>query len=1320
MGMQRQQTSVQARQILEELLERMGASAPVAKAEFRQQLLDASNKPGKWQSATINYEEARQAWVGNYFVAETQTYTQGNEKAVFTCATFVSAAIIDSNDAAKVEEVLKSYKEKNNKVINVEFDGATISTSTADFPDGGRFYQIAVWQNQHATFVVQFEVSYQGKSNESISIVASQCPYAHQQLDIKKWYETFHAVSKKYTSSAPDSASATPSAAPELMPQVEIEYTSSGIPYRGVAADGVSYLKIALINTDPDSTVTVYPSTDVGELKLLDGRDVWQGNIIIPPLSNRQILYRPPAYISQDSALTERIKLDIDSATQVLWGQKASLSFEFITDEGASAVVQKEILVFRPPVRMVHGYLGSTETWTSMENYLGVNKFMSSSSNYRAAIELMAMDLKADILRMMEGYDRNGFRVGKVDLVSHSMGGLISRYLVERDSDPRNLVRKVIMLGTPNHGVDDMFDNARSWASWYTEMHQVAGEQLRYNDPFILSLNEGEREGRHLNPDVEYANIVGQISCLFRKEDGVVPHTSSHLNGVPIYIFADTVHTGAVEYVCDTLKAENKDISITESQLVFAKVRELLLRPIPREQFENSSIQVIKGDGEVAVREPDSSQPWELLLNYPAQLEPYYHLQTGDNSKAVIGLYLNQERWGLVALAPNSEIMFRYSSPATVSLWMVKGKARFMARRDNHKKFEIAIGQKYNKTWQTLRPQASVFDQDTDFVISAFEQIEVYSLDGRVQIEAQNEDPNAVPQYVQKVINGKQGANVSANTIYDTSQPPAAWWSDEFYPQNISADESSALSQNWFYWGAIPGVFCFGIAFLLLIVGHLRNDGRLKNIGVTGFVITACLTLMAISVFIASRVAQISATRPENMPPADGIRAANTPSPAPPAALEIPLSDSGPWILFSAENGLWAMNEDGSALTQLTRERIVAPPELSAGISSQHSYFAYITASDASAYQDLKLNVIRLPGGEIKTVTALISDEMKPAPGANLCEPKFEAARAAARGDLQWSPDGSKLAFVGALQGESADVYVYSLQDESVIRVSDEPGQAYDLHWSPSGKTIAYFSAECFGTGAGFNMEGAWAVDTNARKAEKIYEPSAESWGEKFVAWSRSGAESFFVSAFSGCPQRDLRLADISSKEVRTIFEGCFEDIAVGPTSSLAVLTSADFSEQPGLYIYGEPDIFGVPPVYAPIENGRKVRYAGSQFLVLSANSDGMEIHSFDWNGGAGWYRGKGDFPFIAPGEQTWAWNENGWFYLTGKEFGAPVKLSENVGVYALWNEDVTASGEIYQRLCFFSGINGDELYLASAPDYLPKLISKNIKPLAAPAVIFR
>jgi PKD repeat protein/pimeloyl-ACP methyl ester carboxylesterase len=43
-------------------------------------------------------------------------------------------------------------------------------------------------------------------------------------------------------------------------------------------------------------------------------------------------------------------------------------------------------------------------------------------------------------------------KAGKVDIVAHSMGGLISRYRIEKQKNGRDDVGKLIMIGTPNHG----------------------------------------------------------------------------------------------------------------------------------------------------------------------------------------------------------------------------------------------------------------------------------------------------------------------------------------------------------------------------------------------------------------------------------------------------------------------------------------------------------------------------------------------------------------------------------------------------------------------------------------------------------------------------------------------------------------------------------------------------------------------------------------------------------------------------------------------------------------------------------------------------
>lgn len=112
--------------------------------------------------------------------------------------------------------------------------------------------------------------------------------------------------------------------------------------------------------------------------------------------------------------------------------------------------------------------------------------------------------------------------VNKIDIVSHSMGGLVSRAYIERsdfqEGDGALLyydyaygqdVRKLIMLGTPNHG------------SPLTEIAKLLGVSLREAPPFsvrqmhpgskFLKLLNGGSSGRSLG--VEYFAIAGN-KCL--------------------------------------------------------------------------------------------------------------------------------------------------------------------------------------------------------------------------------------------------------------------------------------------------------------------------------------------------------------------------------------------------------------------------------------------------------------------------------------------------------------------------------------------------------------------------------------------------------------------------------------------------------------------------------------------------------------------------------------------------------------------------------------------------------------------------------------
>ncbi len=114
--------------------------------------------------------------------------------------------------------------------------------------------------------------------------------------------------------------------------------------------------------------------------------------------------------------------------------------------------------------------------------------------------------------------------------------------------------------------------------------------ELHSDSLFLGSLNGGEKEGRHLRKDVQYANIMGQVIFniplpfiftgkiyyygIRRSDDGLITHASSHLKYVWEHIFPGKKHSPAVFYA--------PGIGLTVARDVWEKIIELLLHDIPR------------------------------------------------------------------------------------------------------------------------------------------------------------------------------------------------------------------------------------------------------------------------------------------------------------------------------------------------------------------------------------------------------------------------------------------------------------------------------------------------------------------------------------------------------------------------------------------------------------------------------------------------------------------------------------------------------------------------------------------------------------------
>lgn len=100
------------------------------------------------------------------------------------------------------------------------------------------------------------------------------------------------------------------------------------------------------------------------------------------------------------------------------------------------------------PVVLVHGLGGNRGTWTPLRMFLRLmgHRRMFAFGYEDGTIEAHAANLKEFILKVME---KTG--TTQVDLVAHSLGGVIARYAIQRLS-MSDAVRTLITLASPNQG----------------------------------------------------------------------------------------------------------------------------------------------------------------------------------------------------------------------------------------------------------------------------------------------------------------------------------------------------------------------------------------------------------------------------------------------------------------------------------------------------------------------------------------------------------------------------------------------------------------------------------------------------------------------------------------------------------------------------------------------------------------------------------------------------------------------------------------------------------------------------------------------------
>lgn len=186
--------------------------------------------------------------------------------------------------------------------------------------------------------------------------------------------------------------------------------------------------------------------------------------------------------------------------------------------------VADKVAAARRVLLLVHGIIGDTQGMAAGVRALGLDRQFDlvlayDYENLATPIEETARQLKAQLAAagLDDGDDKH------LTLLVHSMGGLVSRWFIEREHGHR-IVDHLVMCGTPNNGSPfGRIDQARKVLTMLTSLAlNYLPALIPFSSAVLLLLNRSQR----LTPTLEQMNPASDfIRTLNQSDDPGIPYT---------------------------------------------------------------------------------------------------------------------------------------------------------------------------------------------------------------------------------------------------------------------------------------------------------------------------------------------------------------------------------------------------------------------------------------------------------------------------------------------------------------------------------------------------------------------------------------------------------------------------------------------------------------------------------------------------------------------------------------------------------------------------------------------------------------------------
>jgi len=203
-----------------------------------------------------------------------------------------------------------------------------------------------------------------------------------------------------------------------------------------VIADGSESTIIEIESTS--NILSIIPSTDN------DFEQTGSFEFLYSDSNKKYFKFQHPVYVNLESGqLYKSVKYHIN-----------------IESETCIEVSEFELEIYRTPVILIHGWISSSNTFISLEDYLiesnqYANTFIHNYDYSQFSDDFVLLylnQLNSQIDYIISNLIQEGFSLAKADIIGHSMGGLYIRAYVQHSREYREKISRIITINTPHKG----------------------------------------------------------------------------------------------------------------------------------------------------------------------------------------------------------------------------------------------------------------------------------------------------------------------------------------------------------------------------------------------------------------------------------------------------------------------------------------------------------------------------------------------------------------------------------------------------------------------------------------------------------------------------------------------------------------------------------------------------------------------------------------------------------------------------------------------------------------------------------------------------